>query len=438
MHINLFSTIVLSILQLTIGLIENKPFFIGTSTSAYQIEGHQPGLCIWDSFTKNRNLEPVGNATNHYLLYKEDIKLIHDLGFRDYRMSISWTRIMPNRMGEINMEGIQFYNNIFDELERYNITPYVTIYHWELPEYVQQEIGGWSDPRIIEYYTNYSKILFDEYAHRIRYWITINEPLTTSIQGYGTGTFAPGIKSEREQFLSAHYQLLAHAHVANYYRLTYGDYGSIGIAINSNWYEPIDINNQLSVIIAKREVMKNLGWFTDPLFFGKYPNELNGLVPEFTLSEKILLRNSIDFFGLNHYTSYLINNKGEITVDPNWVQATSTWLYDVPFGIYNILAFIKDRYGDIPIYITESGFSMKNDTINDIDRINYLNNYILETLKCIDEKKVNVKGFFVWSLLDNFEWSSGYNETFGIIYVNRTDYSRIPKNSALLLRDYIN
>jgi beta-glucosidase/6-phospho-beta-glucosidase/beta-galactosidase len=194
----------------------------------------------------------------------------------------------------------------------------------------------------------------------------------------------------------------------------------------------------LSVIIAKREVMKNLGWFTDPLFFGKYPKELDGLVPEFTLSEKILLRNSIDFFGLNHYTSYLINNKGEITVDPNWVQATSTWLYDVPFGIYNILAFIKDRYGDIPIYITESGFSMKNDTINDTDRINYLNNYILETLKCIDEKKVNVKGFFVWSLLDNFEWSSGYNETFGIVYVNRTDYSRIPKNSALMLRDYIN
>jgi len=437
MHIKFGLALWLNIIGLIFCFSEEESFFIGTSTSAYQIEGSQPGVSIWDRFTEERNLQPVGNATNHYHLYKEDIKLMSALGFKHYRMSISWTRIMPYRWGEINQEGIQFYHNIFDELLVFNITPFVTIYHWELPDYIQQEIGGWSDPRIVGYYMNYSKVLFNEYGERVKYWITINEPLTTSIQGYGTGTFAPGIRSVSEQYLSGHYQLLAHAHVANYYRLTYGEKGSIGIAINSNWYEPVDIDNERSVSIAKSEVMKNLGWFTDPLFFGRYPKELDGLVPEFTLSERILLENSIDFFGLNHYTSYQVNSQGEITVDHKWVQAQSTWLFDVPFGIYNILAFIKDRYGDIPIYITESGFSMKNDTINDIDRINYLNKYILETLKCIDDKQVNVKGFFVWSFLDNFEWSSGYNETFGIVYVNRTDFQRIPKNSALILRDYM-
>ena len=417
------------------GLIDES-FFIGTSTSAYQIEGHQPGVSIWDKFTETHNLQPVGDATNHYILYKEDICLLNSLGFKNYRLSISWTRIMPYKWNEINQDGIQFYHNLLDELKLYNITPYVTIYHWELPNYIQEEIGGWSDPRIVEYYTNYSKLLFNEYNSKINYWITINEPLTTSIQGYGTGTFAPGIVSDSERILSGHYQLLAHAHVANYYKNNY--HGKIGIAINSNWYEPSDLNDIKSVQYANEELMKNLGWFTDPLFFGKYPKELESITPKFTVAEKILLKNSLDFFGLNHYTTYLINNKGEIVVDQLWVQAESSWLYDVPFGIYNILSFFKKRYGNIPIYITECGFSMKNDNINDIDRMNYLNNYLLETLRSIDDNGVNVKGFFVWSFLDNFEWASGYNEHFGIVYVNRTDYSRTPKNSALLISSYFN
>ena len=234
--------------------------------------------------------------------------LLNDLGFKNYRLSISWTRIMPYKWNEINQDGIQFYHNLFDELKLYNITPYVTIYHWELPNYIQEEIGGWSDPRIVEYYTNYSKLLFNEYNSKINYWITINEPLTTSIQGYGTGTFAPGIVSDSERILSGHYQLLAHAHVANYYKNNY--HGKIGIAINSNWYEPSDLNDIKSVQYANEELMKNLGWFTDPLFFGKYPKELESITPKFTVAEKILLKNSLDFFGLNHYTTYLVNNKG--------------------------------------------------------------------------------------------------------------------------------
>jgi beta-glucosidase len=406
-------------------------YFIGSSTSSYQIEGHQPGISIWDKFTKTHNLEPVGNATNHYLMYKEDVKLMYDLNFRNYRLSISWTRIMPYKWNEINQEGIQFYHNLLDELKLHNITPYVTLYHWDLPNYLQEEFGGWSNPSVVEYFLNYSKIIFNEYDNKVNYWITINEPLTTSVQGYGDGSFAPGIKSENEKYLSGHYQLLAHAYCAAYYKENYN--GKIGIAINSNWFEPFGSNSSDK---AFNYLMNSLGWFADPLFFGEYPKELNCKILNFTDYEKMLLINSLDFFGLNHYTTYYVNSNGEISHDSLWIQGESEWLYSVPYGINRILNFINNRYGSIPIYITECGFSMKNDKYYDTDRIHYLFGYLYDTLKSIKEG-VNVKGFFIWSLLDNFEWISGYNETFGIIQVNRTNYARKPKKSAELLSSLI-
>jgi len=406
-------------------------YFIGSSTSAYQIEGHQPGICIWDKFTKTHNLKQVGNATNHYLLYKNDVKLMYDLNFRNYRFSMSWTRIMPYKWNEINDEGIQFYHNLLDELKVNNITPFVTMYHWELPNYIQEEIGGWSSPNIIEYFFNYSKILFNEYNNKVNYWITINEPLTTSKQGYGEGTFAPGIKSENEMYLSGHYQLLSHAYVANYYKRNYN--GKIGIAINSNWYEPKDNNSKIE---ANKELMRNLGWFAEPLFFGEYPDVIKNKTPKFTDYQKILLINSLDFFGLNHYTTYYVDSIGEMSEDPLWLHGQSNWLYAVPLGMNRILNFIKNRYGSIPIYITECGFSMRNDNYYDTDRIHYLAGYLFETIKAINTG-INVKGFFIWSFLDNFEWASGYNETFGIVEVNMTTCERKPKKSALIMSNLI-
>jgi beta-glucosidase/6-phospho-beta-glucosidase/beta-galactosidase len=405
---------------------------IGSATSAYQIEGHLPGVSIWDTFTQIKNLQPVGNASNHYLLYKDDVKLMYDLNLRNYRFSISWTRIMPHKWNVIDNNGIQFYHNLLDELSLYNITPYVTLYHWDLPEYLSP---GWINPEIVEYFLNYSKIIFSEYDSKVKFWMTINEPLTTSLQGYETGEFAPGLRSLK--YLSGHYQLLAHAYVASFYKEHYN--GKIGIVLNANWFIPKN-NNTLSHQKAHIALMKNFGWFADPIFFGNYPKEIledaGNTLPPFTEEEKLMLASSSDFLGLNHYTSYYIDEKGDISVDPNWTRAQSSWLYSVPYGMYKILHFIKDRYGNIPIYITECGFSMKSDTHLDVDRIQYLTGYLSQVIKS-EKEGVNVKIFFVWSLLDNFEWASGYNETFGIVYVDNINknYTRIPKKSALILSE---
>jgi beta-glucosidase len=349
---------------------------------------------------------------------------MYDLGIRNYRFSISWTRIMPYNLNYINEEGIEFYHNLLDELYDYNITPYVTLYNWDLPNYLSP---GWIYSNITDFFLEYSKIIFREYHYKVKFWITINEPLTTALQGYGSGIFAPGL--ENLQYLAGHYQLLAHGKVAKYYKENYN--GKIGITLNSNWYEPKDTDPK-SIENACKETIKNLGWFADPLFFGKYPDEIAQLTPAFTQDEQNMLKNSSDFLGLNHYTSYYVDYEGHITVDPTWTVAQSNWLYNAPFGMSKILHFIKVRYGNIPVYITECGFSMRRDNLIDIDRISYLSGYLKEAERC-EKEGLNVKAFFMWSFLDNFEWASGYNETFGIVYVDRETFERKPKLSAYLI-----
>lgn len=403
-------------------------FFIGVSTSSFQIEGQLPGITIWDKFLSERPyLTPVGNATNHFLLFKEDVKMMYDLGIKHYRFSISWTRIMPYEWNVIDKDGIQFYHNLLDELHKYNITPYVTLYHWDEPAYLYP---SWTRPEMVEYFLNYSKLMFKEYDSKVKHWMTINEPLTTANQGYGNGGFAPGIKNQ--QILAGHHQLLAHAHVGYYYKTHYN--GSIGIPINSNWYEPID---QYSWQQANNQLQWNLGWFAQPLFTGQYPDIMKESTTPFTPEEQHMLMNSYDFFALNHYTTYYVNQYGQGSTDPSWTPAQSSWLFDAPIGMNRVLHYISENYNNtLPIYITECGFSMRNDRQDDVDRIHYLSGYLNETIKCIDDG-INVKGFFVWSFLDNFEWASGYNEKFGIVYVDRNTFKRTPKNSAYMIKNRI-
>lgn len=411
-------------------------FFVGVATSSYQIEGQNKGISIWDSFLQNKNLHPVGNATNHFLLYKDDIKLMNDLGIKHYRFSISWTRIMPFEWNKIDPEGIQFYHNIIDECLKYNITPYATIYHWDLPNYLDVNMGSWLNEEIIYYFLEYSKILFNEYSNKVKFWMTINEPLTTSKQGYGSiCSFAPGNCSINNQFESARNQLLAHAYVGNYYKMNYN--GDIGMVINTNWIEPID-NNQFSINNSLKQIDESFGWFMNPLFFGEYPNIYKNILKPFNDTEKDILMDSFTFLGINHYTTYYVNSKGHNSVSKDWTQGKSTWLFDQPRGLKELLLYIKKKYSKtIPIYITESGFSQKFDGILDLDRTHYLIGYINEALKCYKNGMKNLKGFFIWSFLDNFEWASGYNETFGIINVDFKNYTRNPKFSSSVIKELI-
>lgn len=407
--------------------------FIGAATSSLQIEGHNNGKTIWDDFLNEHNYHPINNASNHFLQYEQDFQLLKDMGSTDYRFSISWSRIMPNHWLEIDPEGIQFYHNIIDTLLSLNITPYVTLYHWELPHYLNtEEINGWLDSRIIYYFLDYSILMFEEYGDKVKHWMTINEPLTTSLQGYGeTCSFAPLKCSFENQYLSAHNQLLAHAHVGHYYRTHY--LGDIGLVINSNWFEP---TNEFAITYAQEWMEKTLGWFLHPIIYGQYPPSLTNFTTTFTEQEKLLLLNSYTFVGINHYTSYYVNENNHIRTDPNWLQSKASWLYVTPFGIRKLFQYIRDYYNiTIPIYITECGMPQVKDPILDLDRVYYLSSYLYEIQQLNYE---NIKGFFVWSLLDNFEWTQGYNESFGIINVDyENNYTRTPKLSYYFLKNYI-
>jgi beta-glucosidase/6-phospho-beta-glucosidase/beta-galactosidase len=411
-------------------------YFVGSATSSYQIEGWNKGKSIWDTYTENHNLQPVGNATNHYKLYKEDIKLMSELGIKHYRFSISWTRIMPFYFGQTDSDGLNFYHNIIDECLKYNITPYVTLYHWDLPQYLDTDINGWLDETIISRFLEYSKIMFLEYGHKVKHWMTINEPLTTSNQGYGqTCNFAPGKCSEENRFISARNQLLAHAFVGDYYLKNYD--GEIGIVLNSNWIQPIDVSSNG---FANNQMDDMLGLFLHPLIYGTFPDSLNSKVQRFNQAEQNILKNSFNFIAINHYTTYYINAQGMNSVDPEWESAQSSWLFDAPNGLSKLLKYIDENYNDnnYPLYITECGFSQKNDGILDIQRVHYLSGYLREFDKCYQSGMKNLKGFFVWSLLDNFEWSSGYKETFGIVNVDRkNNYKRTPKLSAKFIKEFI-
>jgi len=407
-------------------------YYMGVATSAYQIEGYNPGVSIWDVYTKRHHLREVGNATDHYHRYREDIQNIHDLGFQHYRFSFSWTRLMPRERGQMDTDGVRFYHAILDECERWNITPHATLYHWDLPQYIDDDFDGWLNKEMVTLFLEYSQAVLEEYGSRIQHWMTINEPLTTSLQGYGSVcNFAPGrCESPHNFYLSARYQLLAHAAVANFFQENYPE-GEIAIVLNANWY-----NGDAKQ--AARLMDETLGIFLEPLLYGRFPLSLENAAPPFTVEEQEALMRSFTYIAINHYTSYNVDVDGAITTSPEWARGQSPWLYDAPSGMHHLLHHLHDHYGltSIPIIITECGFSQINDGIVDLGRARYLMGYMAAVQQCVEEGMTNVKGFFIWSLLDNFEWASGYNETFGIVKVDRSsdDYTRTNKVSAKVIK----
>jgi len=413
-----------------------RSYFIGVATSAYQIEGGNKGTSIWDTYTQTHHLTTVGNATNHIHLYQQDLRLMHEMGIRHYRFSISWTRVMPYSLDRLDPDGIAFYHHLIDECLRYNMTPFVTLYHWDLPQYLETDMNGWLDDRIIASFLVYAKSMFAEYGHKVRHWLTINEPLTTSDQGYGPlCSFAPGRCSAENRQRSIHYQLLAHAYVGHYYRQQYD--GDIGIVLNANWLEPWDA---MSRDTADREMDATLGLFLHPLIFGTYPASLRDGMPSFDEADQQRLQESFTLLAINHYTTSYVDAQGYHRTSPEWEPAQSSWLFDAPYGLSRLLQYIETTYNArrFPLYITECGFSQKDDGVVDMERVHYLAGYLREFDKCVRSGMTHLRGFFVWSWLDNFEWSSGYNETFGIIHVDRdNEYRRTPKWSAYVLRDLI-
>ncbi|KAJ0019020.1 hypothetical protein Pint_11688 [Pistacia integerrima] len=441
-------------------------FIFGVATSAYQIEGACKeggrGASIWDAFshTEGKIIDKSNGdvAVDHYHRYKEDIDLIAKLGFDGYRFSISWSRIFPDGLGtKVNEEGITFYNNIIDALLEKGITPYITLYHWDLPLHLHDKMGGWVNKEIVKYFAIYADTCFSCFGDRVKKWITINEPLQTAVNGYDTGIFAPGRRqhSSTEPYLAAHHQILAHATAFSIYQSKYKDKqgGKVGLVVDCEWAEAnSDKIEDLSA--AARRLDFQLGWYLHPIYYGEYPEvmrkRLGDRLPEFTQEEKELLKHAVDFVGLNQYTSRFIAHAtspeegdyyksqemerivewegGEIIGE----KAASEWLYVVPWGIRKVLNYISKTYNNPPIFVTENDndTSPLHEMLDDKLRVRYFKEYLAAVSRAIKDG-ADVRGYFAWSLLDNFEWAQGYTKRFGLVYVDyKNGLARHPKSSA--------
>eukprot|EP00058_Branchiostoma_floridae_P022660 XP_002608150.1 hypothetical protein BRAFLDRAFT_90436 [Branchiostoma floridae] len=460
-------------------------FIWSTATASYQIEGawnvDGKGESIWDRFSHTPGKVDRGDtgdvACDSYNKYREDVQLMKAMGLKYYRFSLSWPRIFPDGTvaGGVNQAGVDYYNNVIDELLANGITPMVTLYHWDLPQALQDRYGGWVNEALVDHFNDYADFVFQTFGDRVRYWITFNEPWVVCFLGYGTGGNAPGIQDPgNSTYLCGHTILKAHAEAWNTYDTTYrgSQQGQISITLNCDWPEPRDPDSPSDVAAADRYIQFYIGWFAHPIYStgGDYPAAMKDIIrekslaeglqesrlPQFTPAEIDRIKGTGDFFGLNHYTARIIQNRVDPTdtpgysndrnlsesTAPEWPRAASEWLYVVPWGLRRLLKFIKLNYGDPDVYITENGRSDHDEQppiTEDADRICYYMGYIDEVLKAIEVDGVKVRAYTAWSLMDNFEWSRGYTERFGLHYVNFTDPSRprVPKESAGFYSDII-
>ncbi|OVA18903.1 Glycoside hydrolase [Macleaya cordata] len=437
-------------------------------------------------FLKNRKIADFSNgdvAVDQYHQYSDDIQLMKDMGLDAYRFSIAWSRIFPNGSGEVNQAGIDHYNKLINALLAKGIEPYVTLYHWDLPQAIEDNYNGWLSPKIITDFAIYAETCFKNFGDRVKHWITFNEPHTFAIQGYDVGLQAPGRcsillhlfcragNSGTEPYIVAHNVLLSHATVANIYRKKYKSkqHGSVGIAFDVMWYEPAT-NSTEDIEATQRAQDFQFGWFMDPLFFGDYPssmrNRAGSRLPRFSNAEAALVKGSLDFVGINHYTTYYAKNNStnlignllnDTLADSGAItlpfrngkaigdRASSIWLYIVPHGIRSLMNYIKHKYGNPPVIITENGMDDSNDpfksikdALKDEKRIKYHNDYLLNLLASIKEDGCNVRGYFAWSLLDNWEWAAGYTSRFGLFFVDYKDkLKRYPKDSVQWFKNFL-
>ncbi|XP_071963684.1 myrosinase 1-like [Antedon mediterranea] len=454
-----------------------EDFIWGSATSAYQIEGgwdaDNKGPSIWDVFAhtpgKIYNDENGDVACDSYNNYLEDVKILKDMNVKFYRFSISWPRILPSGLiDNVNEAGISYYSKLIDALLDADIQPMVTLYHWDLPQALQ-DIGGWENETLVDIFNDYADLCFDRFGDRVGYWITFNEPYVVTWLGYGIAVFAPGINDPGyAPYRAAHTIIKAHAEAYHTYHKKYSYGGKISITLSTDYGMPEDATKQEDVDAAIRYMQFTAGWYAHPIFKGDYPAQMRSQVdmksiaqglnesrlPSFTDEEVEYIKGTHDFFGLNAYTTTVCRYHESPTSEVNyesdqdvyrfqpddWPKSASEWLRPAPWGLRELLNWVKTEYDDPEIFITENGVSTPYEQIlDDSDRITYYSAYLNEVLKAIKIDEVNVVGYFAWSLMDNFEWASGYSQRFGLHHVDfdDPDRPRTPKDSALFYRDLI-
>lgn len=442
----------------------SKDFVWGAATSAYQIEGmtqgEGKGEHIWDIYTKEPGHILEGHtgdiACDHYHRFREDIKLMKEIGLKAYRFSVDWSRVLPEGVGAVNEKGIAFYSELIDELLKNEIEPYLTLYHWELP-YELYKRGGWMNPEIVEWFGAYAKLIAERFSDRVRHFFTLNEPQCFVGLGFLRGEHAPGIQAPiRDTFEMAHQVLKAHGRAVQMLRqyakqpvwIGYAPTGSMCYP-ETDTPEDIEAARQMlfSLQTNKRNWTWNVSWWSDPVLLGHYPEEglklYEAYLPKITEEDRKLIAEPIDFYGQNIYNGRCVRmgkegKPEEVQRYAGFPKTAIDWPV-TPKCLYWGSKFLYERYKK-PIYITENGLSC-HDTVSldgkvhDPNRIDFLARYLHELKRAADE--VDIRGYFQWSLMDNFEWAKGYTERFGLIYVDYRTQQRILKDSAFWYRDII-
>lgn len=471
-------------------------FLFGVASSSYQVEGgwNEGGksMSVWDYQFHVKHINEGEKCwiddcsdgdvgTDSYHQYKRDVQMLIELGVDHYRFSISWPRILPTGFAnKINEEGVEYYNNLINELLENDIIPLVTIYHWELPQALQ-DLGGWANPLVADWFREYSRILFELFGDRVKHWITINEPLMVCQMGYGDKLMAPAIVSKGiGNYLCFKNLLLAHAEAYHLYddEFRNSQNGIIGITINLMWYEPLTDSNEDAEAAKDLRAFEN--WPADPIFSknGNFSERMANRIaersreqgfpysrlPVLTEKEVDFIHNSADFFGLNYYSTYALYRNASVpdkrqqgyngllgiygvpsyvddvnasmTTKPEYRESFKFTNY--PPGFYKLLKYIQETYQNPPIIITENGYPIER-TLNDDKHVDYLTGHLKVLKKAMDEG-VQVTGYTYWSLMDSFEWGSGYTIKFGLYDVDFNDAARprIPKKSAQVYADIIN
>jgi len=429
-----------------------KDFVWGAATAAFQIEGawNEDGKSpsIWDVFCHDGgHIEDNSNgdvACDHYHHYKEDVKLMAELGLKAYRFSIAWTRILPDGTGEVNKKGVEFYNNLIDELLKYNITPYITLFHWDLP-YALHLRGGWMNPESSAWFENYTKVVAENFGDRVKNYITFNEPSIFIGLGYAQGTFAPGYKASYKDLLNMGFNFhLSHGKAVKVLREMISDV-KVGVTFATSPVIPVSPADEKKAYESYFWSGKNAFWWSDaywvdPIVFGKYPEKLlkecADIMPEFTDDDMKLISQKIDFLGVNIYQG---KYEGDWVRQPGTPHTELSWdLYDKALK-WGVKHYTK-RY-KLPMYITENGLSCHDwvsldGKVHDPNREDFLHRYILG-LREAAEDGCDVLGYFQWSLMDNFEWASGYNPRFGMIFCDYPTGKRTIKDSAYWYKSVI-
>ncbi len=432
-------------------------FVWGVATAAYQVEGAANeggrGPSIWDTFAHTPGLSRNGDtgdiACDHYHRWESDFDLLSELGIGSYRLSLSWSRLQPNGQGALNQEGVAFYRALLIGLKDRGIQALVTLYHWDLPQPLE-DAGGWPNRETAYRFADYTALVLVELADLAGEWITINEPWCVSFLGYGTGAHAPGRKNMRDAVAAAHHLNLAHGLALVEFRKAAPGL-RVGISNIVTDIVPASGSEEDALAVARLDAYNNRV-FLDPVLLGDYSPIVRSVFAEFGFAELIadgdlaLISGAIDFVGINHYQRVIawaevgagFLNLRERPAEP---AVTSFGWSVIPASLHEVLVRVARDFTTLPIYVTESGASFDdyvdpNGEVIDSERVSYFRGYLAAAGTAIKEG-VNLKGYFAWSFLDNFEWAEGYSKRFGLVFVDYRTQERIPKKSAYWYRQLI-